>query len=337
MRMFEAFRDLSSLEQCAPLTELRVSPPQYQELVRRLEDEQVLAQYVDDKARFDYDPANSLLTIRMPSPVHEFFKSLLAHHIQDQLKRIAEQGDEAGKFAAGIKDGCSSRIFLQENVSEEGLGVPEQVVRREPDGQFQHPDAAYPGVVLEVSYSQDGKNLKKLAYDYILRSNGDIRAVIGVDINDAKESTVSLWRPNYVKEEDEELEILEVRQDISYQPFRSSDGSPIDSQDSLQLSLSDFATDEISSGYESTSLSIPFRQLADLLTQAEEMRQAREAESGPRGIRSRRRTRKRKLSSSPADELRSEDEAKYRREEGDVAERIAADDGEYGPGRRRKK
>ena len=64
-------------------------------------------------------------------------------------------------------------------------------------------------MVLEVSYSQDGKNLKKLACDYILRSNGDI--------NDGKESTVSLWGPNYVKEEDEEFEILEVRQDVSRQ------------------------------------------------------------------------------------------------------------------------
>ena len=155
--------------------------------------------------------------MRMPSPVHEFFKTLLAHDIQDQLKHIAERGDEAGKFAARLKDGCSSRIFLQEDISDEGLGATGHVVRREPDGQFQHPDAAYPGVVLEVSYSQDGKNLKKLAWDYILRSNGDIKAVIGVDINYGKESTVSLWRPNYVKEKGEEIEILEVRQDISYQ------------------------------------------------------------------------------------------------------------------------
>lgn len=153
----------------------------------------------------------------MPSPVHEFFKTLLAYDIHDQLKHIAERGDEVGKFAARIKDGCSSRILLQEGVSDGRSVAAERVVRREPDGQFQHPDAAYPGVVLEVSYSQDGKNLKKLASDYILRSNGDIKAVIGVDINYGKESTVSLWRPNYVQEEGEELDILEVRQDISYQ------------------------------------------------------------------------------------------------------------------------
>lgn len=72
-------------------------------------------------------------------------------------------------------------------------------------------------MVLEVSYSQDGKDLKKLALDYILRSNGDIKVVLGVDINYGDKSTVSVWRPHYVKEEGEELELLEVRQDVSYQ------------------------------------------------------------------------------------------------------------------------
>lgn len=113
----------------------------------------------------------------------------------------------------------------------------------------------------------------------------------------------------------------------SSKPFRSSVGAPIDSEESLQLSLSDFATDEIASGYESTSLSIPLRRLAELLAQAEEMQEARETEGGPRGIRSRRQTRKRKPSSRPVDELRSEDELKYLRQESDAVQRAAADDG----------
>jgi hypothetical protein len=72
--------------------------------------------------------------------------------------------------------------------------------RRDPDGQFQHKDAAFPGVVIEVSYTQDGKNLRKLARDYIWGSNGDIKVVIGIDINYGRESTVLLWRPKYVRE-----------------------------------------------------------------------------------------------------------------------------------------
>lgn len=105
---------------------------------------------------------------------------------------------------------------MQEDISNTELGATERIVRRGPDGQFQYLDAAYLGVVLEISYLQDGKNLKKLAWDYILRSNGDIKAIIGIDINDGEESTLPLWRSNYIEEEGEELEILDVRQDISY-------------------------------------------------------------------------------------------------------------------------
>jgi len=217
MQMLEACRSQTLSEHCAPLTVFRVPPQEYDELVKDLRDSEALEQYVNDKLRFDYDPPNSLLTVRMPSPVHEFFTTLLTNEIRDQLKQIAERGDKAGEFAARIEDGRSSRILLQEDISDESLGAAGHVVRREPDGQFQHWDAAYPGVVLEVSYSQDGKDLKKLSSDYILRSNGDIKAVVGVDINYGEESTVSLWRPNYVEEDGEEFEILEVREEMLYQ------------------------------------------------------------------------------------------------------------------------
>ncbi|KAK4446492.1 hypothetical protein QBC34DRAFT_411313 [Podospora aff. communis PSN243] len=336
MQLFEASHTTLSQHRTS-LTEFRISPRQYQELGKRLGEERELGQYVDDKVRFDYDPENSLLTIRMPSPVHDFFTNLLAIEIRDQLKEIAERADNAGDFAGKIEVGGSSRIFLREGITDESLGTAGQAVRREPDGQFQHPDAAYPGVVIEVSYSQDGKDLKKLASDYILRSNGDIKVVLGIDINYGEKSTVSVWRPHYVEEEGEELELLEVRPEVSYQPFRSASGSPVGHEETLKLSLSDFATDEISSGYGSVHLSISFRQLADFLARAELMRQTREPESESRGIKSRRQTRKRRPSSSPADELRSEDEAKYRRQEMDAAERAAAGDGEYERPRRRQK
>lgn len=65
------------------------------------------------------------------------------------------------------------------------------------------------------------------------------------------------------------------------------------------------------------------------------MRYAREPKSGPRGIRSRGQTRKRKSLSSPAEELGSEDKAKCRSLESDVTERAAGDDGEYKRPRRR--
>jgi hypothetical protein len=76
-------------------------------------------------------------------------------------------------------------------------------------------------VVLEVSYSQDGKNLRKLAQDYILYSNGDIKVVVGMDINyGGRDSTVSLWRPKYTPSNDE-TDILEVRQEVAYKRHQS--------------------------------------------------------------------------------------------------------------------
>jgi len=56
--------------------------------------------------------------------------------IGDQLKQITESGDKAGKFASRVKDGCLSRIFLYEDILDEGLGAAEDVVQHELDGQF---------------------------------------------------------------------------------------------------------------------------------------------------------------------------------------------------------
>ncbi|KAF7536600.1 hypothetical protein G7054_g4440 [Neopestalotiopsis clavispora] len=69
-------------------------------------------------------------------------------------------------------------------------------LQRQPDAQFQHRDAPYPGIVLEISYSQNGNELGKLAWDYILSSNADIKTVIGVDIGhgNVHPSAGSLWR-----------------------------------------------------------------------------------------------------------------------------------------------
>ena len=186
----------------APLTDFKINKRQYDQSADILE---------HDLSRFDYDPEAEVLTLRMPSPVHDFFSTSFANEVRDQLNNLKDGGGEAGYFASKIANGGSSRISLAE-VDPERSRDP---IRRQPDAQFQHEDAMYPGVVVEVSYSQDGKDLAKLAQDYILYSNGDIKAVIGVDINyGGKESTVSLWRPKYTHKDDEDWDDLEARQVI---------------------------------------------------------------------------------------------------------------------------
>lgn len=145
----------------------------------------------------------------MPSPIHDFFVAFIAGEISKQLQTIIDEGGPASKFAALIANGGSSRILLRADTSEDRQSAVSNIyLQRQPDAQFQHCSAAYPGVVLEVSYSRNEK-LEKLAWEYIIKSNGNIKAVIGINVKyDGKESTVSLWRPAYLQEEGEEIDIL---------------------------------------------------------------------------------------------------------------------------------
>lgn len=138
------------------------------------------------------------LNTQMPTPIHDFFATSVSNTVDARLREIGQQDDEAGRFAINIRSGGTSRILMKGSTKQGG--VPQDETRlweRCPDGQFQHRQAALPGVVIEVSYSQDGKDLEKLAWEFIWRSNGDIKAVVGFDLNQTKASTVSLWRPTY--------------------------------------------------------------------------------------------------------------------------------------------
>jgi hypothetical protein len=153
----------------------------------------------------------------MPAPVHDVFSTSVANEIYKQLQLVAERRDRDGTFAAQVVNGGSSRILLDIGEGKEHR-ASNVALQRHPDAQFQHREAACPGVVLEVSYSQAGKDLEKLAWEYIQHSNGDIKAVIGIDINyGVNASTVSLWRPEYTREDGEEEDTLGVKAEIAYQ------------------------------------------------------------------------------------------------------------------------
>jgi hypothetical protein len=79
----------------------------------------------------------------------------------------------------------------------------------DPDSSFRHLEAQYPGIIIEVSYSQKRKDLPRLADDYILGSDGNVCAVIGLDVEyRGKMATLSVWRPRILINDDgsEELQ-----------------------------------------------------------------------------------------------------------------------------------
>lgn len=163
----------------------------------------------------------------MPTPTHDFFSACVGEEISKELKKINERKDAAGSFAAQIRNGGTSRIILKEissseddNEAQDERQTNRRYHRREPDAQFQHRGAEYPGVVIEISYTQNGKDLSKLAWDYITYSNGDIKMVVGLDLRyDTKEATVAVWRPRYIHEEGEELDILEAETIVDHEVF----------------------------------------------------------------------------------------------------------------------
>ncbi|KAJ6439072.1 Ent-kaurene oxidase-like protein [Purpureocillium lavendulum] len=260
-----------------PWTVISVEPQQYGR------NKEVIESIVP---KHDFEAANKCIVIRMPSPIHESFLKNFERTVEGAIQRIVDGGGDAGDFASGITNVGSARVLLAEGCDKSLSSA----LRRQPDAQFQHETMAYPGVVIEVSYSQDGKSLAKLAQDYILYSNGNIGAVVGIDINPAgSESAVSLWRPQFTPSEDQGVDILEARQVVSHMPFRTAGGEPANENENLVLYLSDFNPLEGSSDYHSMPLTIALSSLHRFLARAELLQQRRD----------------------PDEQLRSDDEAKY--------------------------
>lgn len=150
----------------------------------------------------------------MPTTIHESFSEQVSQETKTQLGRIASGNNEAAKFAARISCVWSGSIQLREFDLDDDIEISDHdYIQRQPDEQFQHDEAVYPGVVYEIACSQDGKDLEKAAWTYIPYSNGDIKAVVGFELGYGKnkEARLSHWQPRYLKDGEEGHEILEVQ------------------------------------------------------------------------------------------------------------------------------
>src|SRR5436305_7086969 len=86
--------------------------------------------------------------------------------IYTQLKAIRDRPDGAALFAQKVRPARSTEIHFPVD------GAPHSTnSKHEPDASFWHDDAQYPGVIIEVAYSQKRKRLDRLAEDYLLDSD----------------------------------------------------------------------------------------------------------------------------------------------------------------------
>lgn len=137
----------------------------------------------------------------MPTAIHELFIARVEDNILSQLKTIREGSDDAAIFSRKVHPARSTEIFFPvEN------GPVTKQSKHEPDASFWHEDAKYPGVIIEVAYSQKRKRLYRLAENYLLDSDSSIQAVVGLDIEYGKKGSrkaaLSVWRTGEFPTED---------------------------------------------------------------------------------------------------------------------------------------
>ncbi|CAG5188981.1 uncharacterized protein ALTATR162_LOCUS12076 [Alternaria atra] len=249
----------------------------------------------------------------MPTGVHELFIDGVEDAIRSQLKAIRKGSDKAALFAQKVRPARSTEIYFP----VDGASLTKKS-KHEPDASFWHTDARYPGVIIEVAYSQKKKRLSRLAEDYLLDSNASVQVVVGLDIEYGKKgsrkATMSVWRTQVVSTANGDE--LRVVQEVADEAFRDDDGNPTD-YEGLQLRLKDFAYEELALneiGDEDLKVGISTRQLCEYLGAAETMVNRSESlgehSVGP-GIK------KRKRSETPPEEINSNDEAsKFRSRNG---------------------
>ncbi|KAI9781061.1 MAG: hypothetical protein M1839_006338 [Geoglossum umbratile] len=270
----------------SPWIRVHLEPGDITMLKERLEEEDLWG-YVRDKIRFDYDRETRTIVFRLPSTVHEIFTGQVVREIESQLKRISE--DESRPNIAAIAGSIvcewSADIYVY------GPNRDHKSSMHSPDASFMLQGAGYPCIVVETSYSQKEKDLPCLADDYIVGSLGNIKVVIGLDIEfeGSKKATVSVWHSvtvlsthtqlttfpilthSEVEFEDDETPYLYAKKTMDDILFRNSDGSPVSpSNAALRLPFSTFLPSGTALSAD-VALSITFTTLLSFVEYAERM------------------------------------------------------------------
>lgn len=338
--------DTSQSERSSDWRVFHLTCAQFTHLRARINSDQSLRRWWEDKLSFDWETperagGRGRFILRMPSVVHEKFtaqaEKAITHGIEELAGRLAgrehdNQAHAAAKELGKIEQGRSTTLYMHapklENSSQEtAVSEDEEVeVRRSPDASFFHPSSDMPALVLEVSYSQQRKDLPRLAESYIVDSQHRIRCVVGVDIpyanvkraND-KSATVSLWRAATEKDEEgEDVGICQCAMDCL--PFRAPDGKALDG--ALELNTADLLPHDVEASTSTTDkLSIPFSMFASALANAEEKPPRTRSTRTPAKFRKRKR--------SPEETLDDVEEKKYLRQEAAELEKDTRADGEW--------
>jgi hypothetical protein len=85
-----------------------------------------------------------------------------------------------------------------------------------PDKPFLIKGCYYPGIVIELAYSQSFESLRWKAQDLIVDSDGSIQLVIGLEIESKKSCKISAWRADLIRSKDRDTVRMKavIEQDV---------------------------------------------------------------------------------------------------------------------------
>ena len=116
----------------------------------------------------------------MPSRIHELFLIKLVDEIRNQI---------AEKVAQAPSSPVSLILRNIQYYASSDVEEPRSNNDRKPSQHHRSPDASlgfevsqFPSLIIECSYAQRNKNLRRIADDYVMMSDGNTKMVVGVDI-----------------------------------------------------------------------------------------------------------------------------------------------------------
>lgn len=157
---------------------------------------------------FDYlcdpGPNQKNLIIHMPSVFHETMAGQFSDMIvqwygtikKGELTGMADDTKEDTMLAAGgIRSTLASKVKIKDKENHAYCGM-------EPDLSYRHEVCVVSDLLVEVAWSQRSLELPRRAKQYIESMGGEIRTVIGFNMNDIYQgghgATFSIWRAEYI-------------------------------------------------------------------------------------------------------------------------------------------
>ncbi|KAF5531113.1 hypothetical protein FNAPI_13385 [Fusarium napiforme] len=207
--------------------------------------------------RFDYDPFKGIITIRMPSFVHDSFAGSFNAAVLAKLWSLKAGDTDTAKFIANIRSILSTDITLDDQRQPANSDDDaDKTKKKSPDLQYRHLGSTDSGVVIEVAYSQQAKELKKLAKAYIGGSKGGIKTK--ADLTPKANGPGS---------------ILKVKQDVDAMPFCDAHRRPLNPDHELVLTLHDLAAKkDLLANVTDLPITIRYDELCGFVNEMEELR-----------------------------------------------------------------